>query len=200
MTAIASRVENRTQYDLGSSPSKSRLPGTSSFANTSFLSPSGHGQYPNPKVAGRLFYFATLFPCALLLLIAAASLARTPRHVFGNAHFATEAGLRKAGLRARRGQEVYLFNPLLEEGRTSCYKPLDFVSRDPARRINDVQKITANVLPTPHSSNPIWANEGRDLLEGLILYLMDTGGQVTFGEVSRLTKKGVRPRACVFLR
>lgn len=92
---------------------------------------------------------------------------------------------RTSGTRSEMGQQIVLFSPLDTEGRTHAYNPLDFVSKDRALRINDIQAITSKLV-VPHSkADPMWANEGRALLDGLILFLLDAGKRATLGAVYR---------------
>ncbi|PNB52894.1 type IV secretion system protein VirD4, partial [Pseudomonas sp. GW531-E2] len=48
---------------------------------------------------------------------------------------------RSAGFRAAHGQEVHLFDPLEENGRTARYNPLGYVRSDPADLYDDLQRI-----------------------------------------------------------
>jgi len=90
-----------------------------------------------------------------------------------------------SGARAEMGQQIVLFAPLDTEGRTHAYNPLDFVSNNRALRVNDVQAITSKLV-VPHSrTDPMWANEARALLDGLILFLLDAGKRATLGAVYR---------------
>lgn len=90
-----------------------------------------------------------------------------------------------SGARAEMGQKIVLFAPLDTEGRTHAYNPLDFVSKDRALRVNDVQAITSKLV-VPHSkTDPMWANEARALLDALILFLLDAGKRATLGAVYR---------------
>ena len=91
-----------------------------------------------------------------------------------------------SGLRAELGQEVVLFAPLDPEGRTHAYNPLDFVSKDRRLRVNDVQAITAKLVVTPPRADPMWSNEARVLLDGLILFLLDANKRASLGAIYRM--------------
>ena len=52
-----------------------------------------------------------------------------------------------AGFRARSGQACYLFDPFAEDGRTARWNPFSYVSADPARRLNDLQRIAEMLYP-----------------------------------------------------
>lgn len=93
---------------------------------------------------------------------------------------------RTSGARAAMGQSVVLFAPLDPEGRTHAYNPLDFVSDDPALRVNDVQSITAKLVQTPPRTDPMWSNEARVLLDGLILFLLDVNPRASLGAIYRM--------------
>lgn len=199
-------------------------------------------------------YIATASPWLLFLGAGVALLLNRPNTQHGDAHFASENEIRKAGLRSTdglllgkkggaylcasgqlgaimfapprsgkgvgfgvpnllnwqgsaivtdiklenyevtsrfrqvHGQRIVNFSPLAADGRTHRYNPLDFVSHDANLRVNDLQKLTFKLLPTPENDNPMWANEGRDLLEGFILYLMDVDPPATLGRTLRLIR------------
>jgi type IV secretory pathway TraG/TraD family ATPase VirD4 len=91
-----------------------------------------------------------------------------------------------SGTRHEMGQSVVLFAPLDPNGRTHGYNPLNFVSRDPALRVNDVQAITAKLVQTPPRADPMWSNEARVLLDGLILFLLDVNPRASLGAIYRM--------------
>lgn len=91
-----------------------------------------------------------------------------------------------SGTRWEMGQAVVLFAPLDPEGRTHAYNPLDFVSKNPALRVNDVQAITAKLVQTPPRADPMWSNEARVLLDGLILFLLDVNPRASLGAIYRM--------------
>lgn len=93
-----------------------------------------------------------------------------------------------SGFRAAHGQQIVVFSPLDGEGRTHRYNPLDFVSQEPGRRINDLQKVTNKLVVTPPRADPMWTNEARDLLEGVILYQMDHDAPATIGKALRFIR------------
>jgi type IV secretion system protein VirD4 len=91
-----------------------------------------------------------------------------------------------SGTRWEMGQQIVLFAPLDPDGRTHGYNPLDFVSHDPALRANDVQAITAKLVQTPPRADPMWSNEARVLLDGLILFLLDVNPRASLGAIYRM--------------
>ena len=93
-----------------------------------------------------------------------------------------------SGFRAQYGK-VYRISPLDPNGQTHCFNPFDFLSKERSQRISQVQTVSNILLPTPEGNvDPMWANEGRDILEGVILYLYDSRGKVSLGEVARFFK------------
>src|SRR5215469_16866163 len=91
-----------------------------------------------------------------------------------------------AGYRASRGQACYLFDPFAEDGRTARWNPLSYVSRDPVRRLNDLQRIAEMLYPDPPNVDPFWTASARSLFLGIALYLFETEYlPKTMGEVLR---------------
>jgi type IV secretion system protein VirD4 len=91
-----------------------------------------------------------------------------------------------SGARAVMGQQIVLFAPLDTDGRSHAYNPLDFVSKDRRLRVNDVQAITAKLVVTPPRADPMWSNEARVLLDGLILFLLDVNPRASLGAIYRM--------------
>ncbi|WP_234420062.1 type IV secretory system conjugative DNA transfer family protein, partial [Xanthomonas fragariae] len=52
--------------------------------------------------------------------------------------------------------DVFLFNPVAEDGRTMQWNPLSYVNDDPMLRINDLQKIANMLSPDPAEGDPFW--------------------------------------------
>ena len=91
-----------------------------------------------------------------------------------------------AGFRARSGQACYLFDPFAEDRRTACWNPFSYVSADPARRLNDLQRIAEMLYPDPPNVDPFWTASARSLFLGIALYLFETPSlPKTIGEVLR---------------
>ena len=91
-----------------------------------------------------------------------------------------------AGFRARRGQACYLFDPFAEDGRTARWNPFSYVSRDPTRGLNDLQRIAEMLYPDPPGVDPFWSASARSLFLGIALYLFETPSlPSTIGEVLR---------------
>ena len=91
-----------------------------------------------------------------------------------------------AGARARAGQACYLFDPFAEDGRTARWNPFSYVSSDPTRRLNDLQRIAEMLYPDPPNVDPFWTASARSLFLGIALYLFETPSHpATVGEVLR---------------
>ncbi len=91
-----------------------------------------------------------------------------------------------AGFRERAGQACFLFDPFAEDGRTACWNPFFYVSGDPMRRVNDVQRIADMLYPDPPNVDPFWTASARSLFLGIALYLFETPSlPKTVGEVLR---------------
>lgn len=91
-----------------------------------------------------------------------------------------------AGFRAANGQACYLFDPFSEDGRTARWNPFFYVSDDPIRRVNDLQRIAEMLYPDPPNVDPFWTASARSLFLGIALYLFETPSTPkTIGEVLR---------------
>jgi len=91
-----------------------------------------------------------------------------------------------AGYRRKCGQACYLFDPFAEDGRTARWNPFSYVSRDPVRRLNDLQRIAEMLYPDPPNVDPFWTASARSLFLGIALYVFETPSlPATIGEVLR---------------
>jgi type IV secretion system protein VirD4 len=91
-----------------------------------------------------------------------------------------------AGYREHCGQACYLFDPFSEDGRTTRWNPFTYVSEDPRRRLNDLQRIAEMLYPDPPNVDPFWTASARSLFLGISLYLFETPSLPrTIGEVLR---------------
>src|SRR5215469_6906637 len=91
-----------------------------------------------------------------------------------------------AGYRASRGQACYRFDPFAEDCRTARWNPFCYVSVDPVRRLNDLQRIAEMLYPDPPNVDPFWTASARSLFLGIALYLFETAYlPKTTGEVLR---------------
>jgi type IV secretion system protein VirD4 len=91
-----------------------------------------------------------------------------------------------AGFRAAHGQACFLFDPFSEDGRTARWNPFYYVSDDPLKRVNDLQRIAEMLYPDPPNVDPFWTASARSLFLGIALYLFEThSASKTIGEVLR---------------
>ena len=91
-----------------------------------------------------------------------------------------------AGYRSRSGQSCFLFDPFSEEGRTARWNPFYYVSSEPTKRVNDLQRIAEMLYPDPPNVDPFWTASARSLFLGIALYLFETPSMPkTIGEVLR---------------
>jgi len=91
-----------------------------------------------------------------------------------------------AGYRRQCGQACYLFDPFAEDGRTARWNPFSYVSKDPVRRLNDLQRIAEMLYPDPPNVDPFWTASARSLFLGIALYVFETPSlPATIGEVLR---------------
>lgn len=91
-----------------------------------------------------------------------------------------------AGYRSRHGQACFLFDPLAESGETAHWNPLSYVGANPARRVNDLQRIADMLYPEAPGTDPFWVASARSLFLGIALYLFETPSlPKTLGEVLR---------------
>ena len=91
-----------------------------------------------------------------------------------------------AGFRKQSGQKCFLFDPFAEDGRTARWNPFFYVSPDPRRRVNDLQRIGEMLYPDPPNVDPFWTASARSLFLGIALYLFETPSMPqTIGEVLR---------------
>lgn len=84
---------------------------------------------------------------------------------------------------------VFLFSP--GSARSHRYNPLDFVRSQPGERATDLQKIAEFMVPRVTSGTPMWQNEAKALLVGLLSYVLESElyrGRRRIGEVLRLLR------------
>ena len=93
---------------------------------------------------------------------------------------------RSAGFRAAHGQEVHLFDPLDEDGRTARYNPLGYVRSDPADLYDDLQRIAVMLFPAESRGDPFWFEAARSSFVAIGGYVAETPGlPLTIGEILR---------------
>lgn len=80
-----------------------------------------------------------------------------------------------AGFRAAHGQQVILFDPLDQQGRTARFNPLGHIDRsDPTAVLDELQKLAVMLFPAPHNADPFWAEAARTGLIGVGAYVAET--------------------------
>ena len=80
-----------------------------------------------------------------------------------------------AGFRAAHGQDVRLFDPLDPEGRTARFNPLGHIDRaDPIAVLDELQKLSVMLFPTPPHTDPFWAEAARTGFIGVGTYVAET--------------------------
>ncbi|WP_373755458.1 type IV secretory system conjugative DNA transfer family protein [Neisseria sp.] len=85
-------------------------------------------------------------------------------------NFNLTSGYRKEQL----GQEVYLFNPFAEDGRTHRWNPFTYVSSDKNQRVSDLMAIAAMLYPDGDSRDKFWVSQARNAFLAFSLYLFET--------------------------
>lgn len=94
-----------------------------------------------------------------------------------------------AGFRAKF-QDVYLFAPKAEDGRSHCYNPLDYIDRDHTKRMGDIQNISNILYPVDSAdgTSAYFNSQAQRLFSGLVLYMLETPNRpCTLAELLRLT-------------
>ncbi|EKS9798973.1 type IV secretory system conjugative DNA transfer family protein [Burkholderia cepacia] len=88
--------------------------------------------------------------------------------------------------RQQCGQQVFRWAPFDEGGYTHCWNPLEKIAKlAPHIRIGRLQMIAARLYHTPDARNKFFYDSAADLFLGVALYLMETTGNCTFGQVLR---------------
>jgi len=95
--------------------------------------------------------------------------------------------------RAKHGQEVYLFNPFDENGKTHRFNPLGYISDNPRLRVADILSIGYALYPGA-GRDPFFDDAARNLFLGLTLYLCETPDlPCTIGELLRQSSGKGKP-------
>ncbi|KVC31808.1 type IV secretory system conjugative DNA transfer family protein, partial [Burkholderia cepacia] len=76
-----------------------------------------------------------------------------------------------AGFRRAHGQDVYLFNPFAEDGRTHRYNPLSAISNG-LFRVGDILAIGYALYPAG-GHDDFWKDQARNLFLGIVLLLCE---------------------------
>jgi type IV secretion system protein VirD4 len=84
-----------------------------------------------------------------------------------------------SGYRASIGHKIFVWNPLGAKNKTHRYNPLDFISEDPEKIVNDISRIS-DLLIINNSSSKI-------LFTALVLYLcVEPAKTRSLGQVARM--------------
>jgi len=93
---------------------------------------------------------------------------------------------KSAGFRSAHGQEVHLFDPLDENGRTARYNPLAYVRSEPMDLYDDLQRIAVMLFPAESRGDPFWFEAARSAFVAIGGYVAETPGlPFTIGEILR---------------
>lgn len=72
------------------------------------------------------------------------------------------------------GQEIFLFNPFAEDGRTHRWNPFTYVSKDKNQRVSDLMSIATMLYPDGDSKDKFWVAQARNAFLAFSLYLFDS--------------------------
>jgi type IV secretion system protein VirD4 len=88
-----------------------------------------------------------------------------------------------SGYRASIGHKIFVWNPLAEKDKTHRYNPLDFITQDHEKIIDDVQKIVHLLI----RDDLDYSASAKILLTSIILYLCANNTKIkSFGEITRM--------------
>jgi type IV secretion system protein VirD4 len=96
-----------------------------------------------------------------------------------------------AGWRAQRGQEVYLFDPAAEDGRSHRWNPFWQVDRDSNDRFADISRMGYQLWPEVTGDQAFWVNAARQTWWGIANLIAETSGEaLTMANVLRVFQRG----------
>ena len=99
-----------------------------------------------------------------------------------------------AGIRAFCHQEVHLFDPLDQEGRTTRYNPFTYVKRGTSAAFDDIQRIGQVLFPSVAGDEDFWRASARSAFNGVGALLSESPDlPFTVGEVYRILTRGDGP-------
>ena len=84
-------------------------------------------------------------------------------------NFELTSGYRRNAL----GQEVFLFNPFAEDGRTHRWNPLSYVSSEHHQRVSDLMSIAAMLYPDVGADQKFWVAQARNAFLAFALYQLE---------------------------
>ena len=94
-----------------------------------------------------------------------------------------------SGWRKSQGQEIFLFNPFAEDGRTHRWNPLTYVSSDKNFRVSDLMSIAAMLYPDGSADQKFWVSQSRNAFLAFTLYQLE--------QRDYQTSKGLAEHLCV---
>ncbi|WP_251451631.1 type IV secretory system conjugative DNA transfer family protein [Parasutterella muris] len=91
-----------------------------------------------------------------------------------------------SGFRKACGQEVFLFSPYAEDGKTHRYNPLDYISTSPAERLGDIDAIGQALYAGEGNNDKFWSENAKDFFCGVCLFVLESPELPnTLGEILR---------------
>lgn len=79
-----------------------------------------------------------------------------------------------SGFRAKFGQEIFLFNPFAEDGRTHRWNPLSYITADARGRVSDIMSIALMLFPVgSDGKDQFWKSQAQNVFLALTLYLVE---------------------------
>jgi type IV secretion system protein VirD4 len=79
-----------------------------------------------------------------------------------------------SGFREANGQDVFLFNPFAEDGRTHRWNPLSYVSKNPKFRVSDLSSLAVMLYPVnPDGKDQFFKNQAQNCFIAFALYILE---------------------------
>jgi len=79
-----------------------------------------------------------------------------------------------AGHRRRMGQEVYLFQPLAEDGQTHCWNPLGDIDAAQPDYVSKLQRRAYDIFPEVQGREKFWQDGARTAFLGIAVLIAET--------------------------
>jgi type IV secretion system protein VirD4 len=79
-----------------------------------------------------------------------------------------------AGHRRRMGQEVFLFQPLAEDGRTHCWNPLGDIDASQPDYMSKLQRRAFDLFPEVNGREKFWQDGARTAFLGIAVLIAET--------------------------
>lgn len=79
-----------------------------------------------------------------------------------------------SGFRQSHGQEVFLFNPFAEDGKTHRWNPLSYITKDARGRVSDIMSIALMLYPVgADGKDQFWKGQAQNVFLAMILFLLE---------------------------